>query len=254
MKLEAIKNRIVKVLDICLYKISSINFNNPNVILVCDSLIASTSLLISVQLRVGIACFDSSYLALFNTFVVFGLVSAGTFIWLKASNQSFKYNDINRLLLSILISNTIFVPLLYFMHWNSGLPFSIIVINIFVMIVLLLGLRYVYFILFKMNDYTLLIGNRSSISIFFNSYNDVMNCPVNNMGIINTNPDIPIYSKTNIPVIGNIMDINYIISRTNVNQVIITDSAIIGKYKEKLIDLSKKYKFLLVEICANTNK
>ena len=254
MQLELIKDRIFKVLDSLLYRISSISFEDTNVILVCNSVMSSISMFISIQLRIGMDFFSSSYLLLFNNVFVFGLVSASVFVWFKVNIQSLHYNDINKLLLSVLVSNFTFVPLLYLMNWTSDVPFAVILINIFVMSVLLLGLRYVYFILFSAREYTLLIGNRNSISVFLNSQNNVIYEFLNNIGVINTNPDIPIYIKNKIQVIGNIMDLSYIISRTNIKQVIIIDSNLQDDYKDLLFKLSKQHKFLLVQTCTSINK
>lgn len=149
---------------------------------------------------------------------------------------------------------------MYFMNWNSNLPFSIIIINLFVMSFLLLGIRYVYYTVFKPKSYTLLIGNRNSISAFINSYKDVINNPLNNIGslcdpisfgIINTNADTQIITKNNIPVIGNINDLSYIISSININQVIITTNDISNDNKELLRVLSDKYKFLILQTGIN---
>ena len=139
--IEVIKNRISRVLDNIISKISVNSFNNSTVILIFDSLIASTSLFISIQLRVGIDFFSSSYFLLFNNVFVFGLVSSSIFIWLKISelvspetnefvSPETNLNYINKLLLAILLSNTVFIPLMYFMNCNVDLPFAVLIINI----------------------------------------------------------------------------------------------------------------------------
>ena len=255
MQLEAIKNIVFRTFNNVILKIlhvNNISFTNPIIILVCDSLIASISFIISIQLRIGIDYFYSSYFLLFNNVFVFGLVSASVFTWLKVNNQSLSY--INKLLLAILLSNTIFIPLMYLMNCNSNLPFALIVINMFVMSVLLVGFRYIYYSFFKTKSYTLLIGDNESIINFLNSYEEIIINNLKYIGIINANPNINITSEINIPVICDINNLQNIIKLINVNQIIIIGDVISSDNKNSLSILSNQYKFLLVQLYTNMNK
>lgn len=252
MQLEVIKNIISRVLDSIISKISVNSFNNSTVILIFDSLIASTSLFISIQLRVGIDFFSSSYFLLFNNVFVFGLVSSSIFIWLKINNQSLDY--INKLLLAILLSNTTFIPLMYFMNCNIDLPFAVLVINVFVMSVLLIGSRFIYYNLFRVKLYTLLIGNNDSITSLLNSYGNTIFNNLKDIGIINTDPNTMIDSRISIPVIGSIVDLQDIIKSITVNKIIITDDALLDDNRNILYILSQQYKFLLLQVYTSVNK
>lgn len=255
MQLEAIKNIIFRTFNNVIIKILHINnisFTNPVIVLVCDSLIASISLIISIQLRVGIDYFYSSYILLFNNIFVFGLVNSSVFVWLKVNNQSLGY--INKLLLAVLLSNTVFIPLMYLMNFNSNLPFSLLIINVFVMSFLLVGFRYIYYIFFGTKSYTLLVCDNESIIIFLNLYEEIIVNNLKYIGIINANPNINITSEIDIPVIGNINDLQNIIKLINVNQVIIIDDIVSDENKNSLFALSRQYKFLLLQLCMNLSK
>ncbi len=253
MQLEVIKNAVIKIFYYTIYKMSRISITNPIVILITNSLIASIALFLSIQLRIGISFFSFSYLLLINNLFVFGLVSASIFIVLQINNQSLHNKDINKLLLSVLIANILYIPLMYLMFKNIEIPLvSTIITNIFVMSCILMGVRYVYNIAFKPKSYILLLGNSDSISLFLNSYNNTINNNLDNIGIINTNPKMQIDPAVNVPVIGNIADLNYIISTINISQVIITDNDLSTDDEELLFVLSKHYKFLVLQ--TNINK
>lgn len=248
--LERIKYVFSKLSNsICRINISRILVSeNKNVILICDSLIASISLLISIQLRIGIDFFDS-YILLLNNIIVFGLVSASTFIWFKINNKLL----INKLLLSIIASNIIFIPLMYFMDCNIELPFSLLIINIFVMSFILIGLKYIDYNLHN-KLYTLLIGDSESILLFLKLHEDRILDYFPDIRIINTNPYIDITTNSNIPVLGNINDISNILELNKVNQVIITNNDLPDYDKNMLFNLSKQYKFIIVQNYIHSNK
>ena len=118
---------------------------------------------------------------------------------------------------------------------------------------LLIGFRYTYYNFFKTKSYALLIGNNESIITFLNLYEETIINNLKHIGIINTNPNINISSEINIPVIGNINDLQSIIKLININQIIIIDDNLSIGNKDSLFTLSKQYKFLLVQLytCAN---
>ncbi|MBR1943975.1 MAG: hypothetical protein IJ848_00695 [Alphaproteobacteria bacterium] len=260
MQLVAVFSRILERIRFVLSKISEIqhskyiNFDKQQVIIICDSFIAVISLFISIQLRIGVDSFDSSFL-LFNNLIVFGLVSASIFSWLKINNNIL--NNINKLLLAITASNITFIPLMYFMNVNIDFPLSILIINMFVMSFILIGLKYAYYNLYC-RVCTILIGNYESITMFLSSNKEILT----NIKVINSNPYLKINLPNNIQVLGNINDLQEImrfinvnqLTFTNINQVIITNDNISISDKEVLFNLSKQYKFILLQVCTDTNK
>ena len=261
MQLEVVISKILERIKIIPSKLSysisrvsirkHINFDNKNVILICDSVIASISLFVSIQLRIGIDFFDS-YVVLLSNIVVFGLVSASTFIWFGTNNKSL--NNINKLLLAIIVSNVTFIPLMYFMNCNIDIPFSILIINLFVMSCILIGLKYIYYNL-HCKVYTLLIGNNESILLFLNSHEGQIHNYLQNIRIINSNPYVELsIQNNNIPVIGNINEISNILQLNNINQVIITDNNLSRYEKSILLNLSKQHHFILLQNCTYSNE
>lgn len=240
-------SKIHKVLGSVIQKLSNIKFDNPNTVLICDVLIASISLLLSIQLRIGLDFFSNSYLLLFNNILVFGLVSASISNWIKINN--FSLDNINKVILVVLISNITFIPFMYWMCWNSDLPLAILIINIFIMSFLLISIRFIYNNFFKPKVYTLLIGNNESIVLFLNLYKDTIINNLKNIGIINTNPETNIDKRIAIPIMGNISELSDIIKVINVNQIIITNNELHTDYKEILFILSQQNKFMLLQIC-----
>lgn len=249
MQLEAIKDIILKLFGSIIIKILDSKLDNPIIILIFDGLVASISLLISIQLRIGLSSLNSSIL-LFNNIFVFGLVSVSIFIWLKSNNQLL--NHVNKLLISVVLSNTIFIPLMYLMCRNNDLPFTTVIINMFVMSCLLIGSRFIYYN-FKFKSYTLLIGNNKSIIMFLRSYKNTIIDTLKYIGIINTNPNININNGIEIPVVGNISELPNIIRLIDVSQIIIIDNELSNDDREVLFVLSQQYKFLLVQVYTYAN-
>ena len=113
-------------------------------ILILDSLIAFLSIFVAIELRIGEDFSDYSILYIVKNMLVFGLVSASVFLWGRTNLPFWKYTsnkDIVQIFLSSVIANIAFSPLMTLMNQEDFLPYSILIINIFILSFMLLAPR-----------------------------------------------------------------------------------------------------------------
>ncbi len=105
-------------------------------ILILDSFLSFLSFFISIHLRIGMDLLDYSLFYILKHMLVFSLVSASVFLWFKTHLPFWKYmtiDDMYPIFLAVIIANVLFFPLMMLMNSSDFLPYSILVINVFVL-------------------------------------------------------------------------------------------------------------------------
>ena len=107
-----------------------------HLILISDSFLSFLSIFISIHLRIGMDLLDYSLFYILKHMLVFSLVSASVFLWFKTHLPFWKYmtiDDISPIFLAVIIANVLFFPLMMLMNSSDFLPYSSLVINVFVL-------------------------------------------------------------------------------------------------------------------------
>jgi FlaA1/EpsC-like NDP-sugar epimerase len=124
----------------------------PWSIISLDASISFTTLFLTIYLRIGVDFLEYSPFYILKNMFVFGLVSVSTSLWLNVHQPFWKYTSIEDaipVLLSVLLSNIIFFPLMMLMNQEDFLPYSVLVINAFVLAFTLLLPRFLSRILYN---------------------------------------------------------------------------------------------------------
>ena len=250
----------------------------PYAILIFDGFIAFLSIFISTHLRVGMDFLDYSPIYIIKNMLVFGLVSSSVFLWLQTYMSFWRYtsvDDLVPLFLSVLLSNIIFFPLMMLMNQEDFLPYSVLIINVFVLSFMLLAPRFVSRVLYnhRMNqikkfssqsesnkDYmcmpsVLLVGNTQSVEIFLREIvtNDDVEFNFNPVGILSTDPSDVGMAIRGIPILGEITQLGKVMKTLSMQgisprQIILTEKNIPEHVKKFLINYTSNNNLLLIHV------
>ena len=112
-----------------------------------DVCMATLSILISLALRVGDGIVYYEPFIVFKHMMVYGLLSAGVFLWAGIYRGVWRYTSITDLTaigLSVTYVTLLYLPLMLFMSQTAVMPRSLIIINWFVSLALIAGSRLSY--------------------------------------------------------------------------------------------------------------
>ncbi len=109
---------------------------SPYLVLAFDSLLAFLSIFVSIHLRVGMDFLDYSPAYILRNMLVFGLVSTSVFLWVRTYQELWRYTtveDVVPIFMAVVLSNLFFFPLMILMNQSDFLPYSVLIINVFVL-------------------------------------------------------------------------------------------------------------------------
>jgi FlaA1/EpsC-like NDP-sugar epimerase len=249
-------------------------------ILLFDSFVSFLSIFISIHLRIGMDFLDYSQVYIIKNMLVFGLVCSSVFLWLQTHQSFWKYtstNDIISLFLSVVLSNIIFWPLMILMNQEDFLPYSVLVINVFVLSFLIIIPRFVSCTLYNnrinvmkhnqdMNKtattkvYTppdvLLVGNSYSVEVFLREtvMNEDVNFQFEPVGVVSTSASEIGRTIRGVPIIGEVRYIGGLLKKikneksVTPSQLIITDKNFPENMKRYLLKHAKEHNLVLMHV------
>lgn len=247
-------------------------------ILLFDSFLAFLSLFVSIHLRIGMDFLDYSSLYITKNMLVFGLVSSSVFLWFQTYQSFWRYTsveDVAPILLSVVIANIIFFPLMMLMNQEDFLPYSVLFINIPVLSFMLLLPRFSARILYnnKMNQIkkienltqahekhteisqVLLVGTPASVDAFIREISSNSDTQFNfePVGILSPSQEDIGRSIKGIPIVGTIRQINYVMKELASegifpNQLFITEKNISDSLKKFLLSYIQERGILLMHV------
>ncbi|MDR1488149.1 MAG: hypothetical protein LBI26_00135 [Holosporales bacterium] len=247
-------------------------------ILIFDSFIAFLSIFISIHLRVGMDFLDYSPVYIIKNMLVFGLVSSSIFLFLQTYQSFWKYTsveDIIPVFFSVILSNIIFFPLMMLMNQEDFLPYSVLVINVFVLAIILIIPRFITKILYnsrvnkqkridaltKIEERAieipeiLLIGSPSSIDIFLNEVisNDDIQFNFEPVGILSLDQLDTGRAIKGVPILGSVRQVGYVMKTLAQDgvfprQIMIAEKSIHEDMKKFLISYAQEKGILLMHV------
>jgi FlaA1/EpsC-like NDP-sugar epimerase len=251
---------------------------SPYSVLLFDSFIAFLSIFLSIHLRIGMDFLDYSTLYMLKNMLVFGLVSASVFLWFQTYQSFWRYTsaeDVIPVVLSVIVSNIIFFPLMMLMNQEDFLPYSVLAINIFVLSLTLLIPRFTARVLYshrvakmkKIEAMTkvekkpsavpqiLLIGCSASVDMFLGeiSSNEDLQFNFEPVGILSIDQDEVGRAVKGVPIIGHVRQLGSVIrelAQKNVfpGQIFITEKSISDNMKKFLMSCIRNHGLLLMHV------
>lgn len=249
----------------------------PYTILLFDCFIAFLSIFISIHLRIGMDFLDYSPSYIIKNMFVFCLVCSSVFLWLQTHQSFWRYTsieDIISLFLAVVLSNIIFFPLMMLMNQEDFLPYSVLVINVFVLSFMIITPRFVACTLYnhRMNTSrnnseihnlqkvhespsALLIGGSNATEIFLREIvmNDELDFQFNPIGIVSM--DISEVGRTvkGLPILGEIRELHLVMKSLKKegiypNHLIITDKNLQDSVKKHLLKYTQDNKLILMHV------
>jgi FlaA1/EpsC-like NDP-sugar epimerase len=251
---------------------------SPYFVLLFDSFIAFISVFLSIHLRIGMDFLDYSPLYVIKNMFVFGLVSASVFLWFQTHQSFWRYTsveDIVPVVLSVVVSNIIFFPLMMLMNQEDFLPYSVLTINVFVLSLTLLIPRFTARVLYsnrvaKMKKIeainhveekssaipqVLLVGSSASVDMFLGEIaaNEDLQFNFEPVGILSIDEDDIGRTVKGVPIIGHVRQIGSVIRelvKDNIcpKQVFITERSISDNMKRFLVSCMRDHGLLLMHV------
>jgi FlaA1/EpsC-like NDP-sugar epimerase len=251
---------------------------SPYSVLLFDSFIAFLSVFLSIHLRIGMDFLDYSPSYMLKNMLVFGLVSASVFLWLQTYQSFWRYTsaeDVIPVVLSVVVSNIIFFPLMMLMNQEDFLPYSVLAINTFVLSLTLLIPRFTARVLYshkvekmkKIEAMTkieekpstipqiLLIGCSASVDMFLGeiSANEDLQFNFEPVGILSMDQDEVGRAVKGVPIIGHVRQLGGVIrelAQENVfpRQIFITERSISDNMKRFLMSCVRNHGLLLMHV------
>ena len=222
-------------------------------VLAFDGFMAFLSLFISIHLRIGMDFLDYTPLYILKNMLVFGLVSASIFLWLQTNQAFWRYTTIEDVLpvfLSAALANLLFFPLMMLMNQEDFLPYSILVINVFVLSFSLLIPRFLCRMTYnqkisKIKQFetvkrnvpgapkVLLVGNISSVEAFCREVeeNEEIDFNFDPVGILTLDQAEMGRAIRGIPILGELRDISAVTKELKTEgiypkQIVLTDKTL----------------------------
>ncbi len=288
MSLESKLSKIGKALDsffsvVCtliqnlkknVIKDDALHTTTTQSVLIFDSFIAFLSFFISIHIKVGMEFIDYSPIYILKNMLVFGLVSASVFLWTHTYQSYWKYTsvaDIIPVIFSVFLINILFFPMMILMNQDDALPYSVIIVNFFVLTIMLMIPRFMTKILYdnKINkiykiksiqnyinpDKALLVGTPASVDIFLRDVlsNEETQFNFDPVAILSLNQIDVGHSIKGIPVLGDIKHVKSVFrtllrDKIMPKQIIITEHTLPEELKKILISHSQANNILLVHV------
>ncbi len=251
---------------------------SPYFILIFDSFVAFLSLFVSIHLRIGMDFLDYSPIYILKNMFVFALVSASVFSWIQTYQTFWRYTSVEDMIpifISVILANALFFPLMMLMNQEDFLPYSVLIINAFVLSFMLMVPRFLSRILYNQKKKkqkrfdsilkksetsseipdVLLIGNIGSAEAFFREVvsNEDVTFNFNPIGILLINQmEIGRVIK-GIPILGELRDIGLIMRKLNKEgkfprQIVITEKILSDNAKRFLLKFAQEHGILLMHV------
>ncbi len=251
---------------------------SPYVILIFDSFLAFLSIFISIHLRIGMDFLDYSPSYILKNMFVFCLVSSSIFLWLQTYQSFWRYTtveDMTSIFLAVILSNILFFPLMMLMNQSDFLPYSVLVINVFVLCIMLMVPRFICKMIYNQKlskvrrfdsiakrsgqvpeiPQVLLVGNVSSIEAFSREVisNEDVSFNFDPVGILTLDPADIGRSIKGVPILGELRDIQKVITslyKENVfpKQLVISEKQMPENAKKFLIRFAESHGLLLLHV------
>lgn len=253
----------------------------PYAILIFDSFVAFLSIFISIHLRIGMDFLDYSPTYIIKNMFVFGLISSSVFLWIQTHMSFWKYtsiDDVISLFLAVILSNIFFFPLMMLMNQEDFLPYSVLIINTFVLTIMLSVPRLISRMLYnrktnlirrlsaedltknknnnhKNKPYALLIGRAQSVENFLREFFTNKDIDINFYPVGILSPDISDKGMAirGIPILGETRNIGKILRSLRSDnmfpsQMIVTERDFQDSSKRLLLSYSKEYNIKLTHV------
>jgi O-antigen biosynthesis protein WbqV len=248
-------------------------------ILIFDSFVAFLSIFISIHLRIGMDFLDYSPAYILKNMLVFGLVSSSVFAWMQIHQSFWRYTSIEDfapILLSVVLADILFFPLMLLMNKEDFLPYSVLVINTFVLTLMLLIPRLLSRMLYSQklkkmraqekrassgpqtlieNPMVLLVGSKESAEIFLNEIvsNDDISFNFEPVGILTFDPMDVGRVIRGVSIVGELRDIHAVLrvikaDGITLRQIVITEKSIPENAKKFLVRYVKDHGLLLMHV------
>lgn len=249
---------------------------SPYFVLAFDAFLAFLSLFISIHLRIGMDFLDYSPSYILKNMLVFSLVSTSIFIWLQTYQAFWRYTTIEDMIpvfLSVILANLLFFPLMMLMNQGDFLPYSVLIINVFVLSISLMFPRFLCRMVYnqklsKIKKFdtivrqkeqevciprVLLIGNIDSVEAFSREVisNDDVAFNLDPIGILTLEPADIGRTIKGIPVLGELRDINQVVQTLSkrgvqVEQYVIAEKQLSESAKKFIVRYAQKSNVLLL--------
>lgn len=256
----------------------SSSMTSPYAILIFDTFLAFLAIFISIHLRIGMDFLDYSPIYILKNMLVFGLVSSSMFLWLQTHQSFWRYTtveDMTPIFLSVILSNFLFFPLMMLMNQEDFLPYSVLIINIFVLSFMLMIPRFLSRMIYNQRiskikrfdsitkrteqasdvPEVLLIGNSDSVEAFFREVisNDDVSFNFDPVGILTLDQADEGRIIKGVPILGELRDINKIIRTLNKDgvfprQIVISEKNLPENAKKFLIRYVQDHGLLLMHV------
>ncbi|MDR1609619.1 MAG: hypothetical protein LBR78_02050 [Holosporales bacterium] len=250
-------------------------------ILIFDSFVAFISLFISIHLRIGMDFLDYSPAYILKNMLVFGLVSSSVFTWMQIHQSFWQYTTIEDLCLislAVILADILFFPLMLLMNHEDFLPYSVLVINTFILTLMLIIPRLLSKLLHNQrfrkmrmrgmhypgqneqnvqaeNPMVLLVGSKESAEVFLNEIvsNDDITFNFDPIGILTFDPlDVGRVIR-GVSIVGELRDIHTVLRTVKsdgvvLRQIVITEKSIPENAKKFLVKYVKDHGLLLIHV------
>ncbi|MDR1034480.1 MAG: hypothetical protein LBL32_00895 [Holosporales bacterium] len=252
---------------------------SPYAILIFDSVVAFLSIFISIHLRIGMDFLDYSQSYIIKNMFVFGLVGSSVFLWLQIHQAFWRYTsieDMAPIFLSVLLSNLLFFPLMILMNQEDFLPYSVLIINVFVLSLMLMIPRFLAKMIYnqKMNKFkkygdphkghgrkqidspqVILIGSSASAEVFLREViiNEDVTFNFTPIGILSLDLDDIGRIIKGIPILGEVRDIGRVLRELALDgitprQIVITEKTVPESLKDFLARYVQDHELLLMHV------
>ncbi|MDR1288840.1 MAG: hypothetical protein LBJ77_00380 [Holosporales bacterium] len=252
---------------------------SPYAILIFDSVIAFLSVFISIHLRIGMDFLDYSQSYIIKNMFVFGLVGSSVFLWLQTHQAFWRYTsieDMAPIFLSVLLSNLLFFPLMILMNQEDFLPYSVLIINVFVLSFMLMIPRFLTKMMYnqklnKLKKYgdpshgnskkqidapqVILIGSSSSTEVFLREViiNEDVTFNFTPVGILSIDSDDIGRIIKGVPILGEVRDLGRVLRDLSdegiiPKQIVITEKTVPEYMKNFLARYVQDHELLLMHV------
>lgn len=249
---------------------------SPYFVLAFDAFLAFISLFISIHLRIGMNFLDYSPSYILKNMLVFSLVSTSIFLWMQTYQSFWRYTtieDMTPIFLSVILANMLFFPLMMLMNQGDFLPYSVLIINVFVLSISLILPRFLCRMIYnqklsKIKKFdtivqnsvqatqaprVLLIGNIDSVEAFSREIlsNKDISFNLEPVGILTLEPADIGRIINGIPILGELRDVPQVmqmLSKAEVSpeQLVITEKQLSDNAKKFITRFAQKSNILLL--------
>lgn len=237
--------------------------NRSYVAYIHDVFMATISVLISLGLRVGDSIVYYEPFIIFKHMLVYGLLSAGVFLWAGIYRGVWRYTsltDLTAIGLSVTYVSLLYLPLMLYMGKSASMPRSLVGINWFVSLALIAGSRLSYRLFFDKKQFirsrfSSKKENHKIINVVVIGVNDQSEAFVRQMkrsqsvryrviGFIDNDDRRIGRNLHGIEIFGNLRQLPHVIQELrqkgkNPEMIILADPTLRGKTIQKVIDDSK---------------